>query len=185
MKQGNLFVITGPSGVGKGTLIESFLDNNPDVDLSISATTRNPRPNEANGVNYHFISKEEFEASIEKDMFIEWAKFADNYYGTFEKTVQESMTKGKNIIVEIEIQGALQVKEKMPEAIMIFILPPSLEDLKKRLRGRNTEDEATIQKRFSVAESEIAQSNTFDYKIVNDDLNTALNNLSEVVNAKR
>lgn len=185
MKKGKLFVVTGPSGVGKGTLISEFLSKNDDINLSISATTRAPRPNEVDGVNYNFMSKESFEERIEKNLFLEWAKFADNYYGTYQKTVEDSLENGKNILVEIEIQGALQVKKKMPEAIMVFILPPSLEDLEKRLKGRNTEDEETIKKRTSVAKSEIDQADKFDYKIVNDDLNTALKNLSEVLNAEK
>ena len=131
-----LFVISGCSGVGKGTVINEFMKRNKDFILSVSCTTRNPRQGEVDGVNYFFITKEQFEKNIQEDKFLEYAQFAGNYYGTKKKYIKQKFEEGFNIILEIETNGALQVKEKMPEAILIFIAPPSVEELEKRLRGR-------------------------------------------------
>jgi len=180
-KKGNIFVISGPSGVGKGTLLKMLLAKHPEISLSISATTRTPRQGETHGINYFFISKEKFQESVEKNEFLEWAKFADNCYGTYKNTVEKALSEGKNIALEIEVQGAMQIKEKMPEAILIFISPPSIEELKSRLTGRNTETEEVIQKRLSIVESEFEKRKYFDYEIINDDLDRALEELTNIV----
>ena len=157
-----LFVISGCSGVGKGTVINKFMERNKDFILSVSCTTRNPRPGEVDGVNYFFLTKEEFEKNIKEDKFLEHAQFAGNYYGTKKKYIKQKFEEGYNIILEIETNGALQVKEKMPEAVLIFIAPPSLEELEHRLRGRHTEDEETIQKRLAQVKIELERSQKYD-----------------------
>ncbi|MDD3012894.1 MAG: guanylate kinase [Candidatus Gastranaerophilales bacterium] len=182
--KGNIFVISGPSGVGKGTLLKMLLAKHTEISLSISATTRSPRQDEVDGVNYFFVSKEKFQESIEKGEFLEWAKFADNYYGTYKKTVENALSKGINIALEIEVQGAMQIKEKMPEAILIFISPPSIDELKSRLTCRNTETEEVIQKRLSIVESEFKKRKYFDHEIINDDLNKALEELENTILAQ-
>ncbi len=176
-----LFVISGSSGVGKGTVISNFLKRNPDFMLSISCTTRKMRVGEVDGVNYFFLTQEDFTTCIENNKFLEWAEFAGNYYGTKKKYIFECLEKGKNIILEIDTKGALQLKEKMPEAVLIFICPPSLEVLENRLRGRKTEDENTIKKRLDEVREELKRAENFDYKLVNDDLDTAVIRLEEII----
>lgn len=177
-----LFVISGCSGVGKGTVINEFMKrNSDDFILSVSCTTRKPRPNEIDGVNYFFISKEEFEKNIKEDKFLEYAQFAENYYGTKKKYVQQKMEDGYNVILEIDTQGALQVKEKMPQAVLIFIAPPSVEELENRLRGRHTEDEATIQKRLAQVKIELERSLKYDYTIINDSIERAVEEIESIV----
>ena len=182
---GRLFIIAGCSGVGKGTLLKLFLEKNPEVKFSISATTRNPREGEKDGVNYFFISEEEFQKAIENKEFLEWAEFSGNFYGTKKSFVEKTLAKGIDLILEIEVQGARQVKEKMPEAVSIFIMPPSVEELEKRLRGRHTEDEETIQKRLKQVERELEAGKMFDYKIVNDNIETALNKLQKIYDERK
>lgn len=182
---GKLFIISGCSGVGKGTLLKLFLEKNSDVKLSISATTRKPRKGEVDGVNYFFISKQEFEESVQNNEFLEWAEFSGNFYGTKKSFVEKTLNKGIDIILEIEVKGANQVKEKMPEAKTIFIMPPSVETLEARLRGRHTEDEETIQKRLNEAKREIQAGQKFDYQIINDNLDDALSNLQNIFNSER
>ncbi len=162
-----LIIITGPSGVGKGTVVNELLDKNKDIWLSISATTRNPRIGEKDGENYFFISKERFKDMIDKKEFLEWAQFAGNYYGTPLSTVNEKIEKGFIVLLEIEVEGAKQIKEKFPEALSIFLLPPSKEELEKRIRNRGTEKEESIDRRLSRANYEIASSDSFDYVITN------------------
>ena len=176
-----LFVISGSSGVGKGTVLKGFLDKNPNFMLSISCTTRAPRKGEVDGVNYFFLSKEEFQNCIDNDKFLEWAEFAGNRYGTKKKYINRCLEEGKDIILEIDTQGALQVKKQMPEAVLIFICPPSLETLESRLRGRHTEDEAAIQKRLQEVRTELERAEKFDYKVVNDDLDSAIAELEKVI----
>lgn len=182
---GHLYIISGCSGVGKGTLLKKFLENNPQIILSVSATTRQPRLGEINGVNYFFVSEEEFETSVKNDEFLEWARFSGNYYGTKKSFVEKTLAKGIDLILEIDVQGAKQVKEKMKEAVSIFIMPPSLKILEERLRGRHTEDEETVRKRLNEAEREIEAGKSFDYKIVNDNLDEALKGLQEIFNKKK
>lgn len=181
MKKGKLFVISGSSGVGKGTLISLLLKNNSNIMLSISHTTRSPRQGEVDGVNYFFRTKEEFQKSIEENAFLEWAQYSDNFYGTKRKFVERKLNEGFDLILEIDTQGALKVKEQMPDAILIFILPPSLKDLENRLRGRKTETEEAIQKRLNFVESEMKNSSLYDYQIVNDDLQMALEKLKGII----
>ena len=181
IKKGKLFVISGSSGVGKGTLLKQLVQRNPELEVSISATTRNPRPGEVDGVNYFFTSKEDFLKEVKNGDFLEWAEFNGNYYGTKQAWVERNLNKGRNLILEIETKGALQIKQKMPDAVLIFILPPSLEELEHRLRGRNTEDEATIQGRLHEVKREIECSKNYDYRIINDDLEKALAELEKLV----
>ncbi|MBR6301769.1 guanylate kinase [bacterium] len=176
-----LYVISGCSGVGKGTIINEFMKRNgKDFVLSVSCTTRSPRQGEVDGVNYFFISKEEFEENIAQDKFLEHAQFAGNYYGTKKKYLKEKFEQGYNIILEIETQGALQVKEKMPEAVLIFIAPPSIKELENRLRGRHTEDEATIQKRLAQVKVELERSQKYDYTVINDNVERAVDEIEKI-----
>lgn len=179
-----LYVVSGSSGVGKGTVLKGFLSRNPNFMLSISCTTRAPREGEVDGVNYFFMTKDDFKDCIENDKFLEWAEFAGNFYGTKKKFINQCLEDGKDIILEIDTQGALQVKKQMPESVLIFICPPSLGDLEKRLRGRHTEDEATIQKRLNAVKEELARAENFDYKIVNDDLDNAISELERIINGE-
>ena len=176
-----MFVISGSSGVGKGTLLKELLLKRSDLKLSVSATTRNPRPGEVDGVNYFFMTREQFETDVENGDFLEWAEFNGNYYGTKGEYVLRKLASGKNLILEIETKGALQAKKKLSDAVLIFIMPPSLEELEHRLRGRNTEDEETIQGRLHEAFREIECAKNYDYQIVNDDLNRALAELESVI----
>lgn len=178
---GKLFVISGSSGVGKGTVIKKFLEKHPDFKLSVSCTTRSPREGEVHGINYFFLSKDEFKTCIDKNEFLEWAEFSGNMYGTQKAYVEKKLSEGKNLILEIDTQGALNVKKIMPEAHLIFILPPSLEELEARLRGRHTETEEAIQKRLQTVKSEMENSKHFDYQIVNDSIDNAVVNLEKVM----
>lgn len=180
-----LYVISGSSGVGKGTVLKGFLTKNPNFMLSISCTTRKPRNGEVDGVNYFFITRDEFQKCIDNNKFLEWAEFAGNFYGTKKKFINQCLEEGKDIILEIDTKGALQVKKQMPEAVLIFICPPSYEALENRLRGRHTEDEETIQKRLNEAKAEIERGKSFDYRIVNDNLDTAIKTLEEIINGEK
>lgn len=184
MRQGNLFVISGPSGAGKGTLVARLIEAVPDARLSISATTRKPREGEVHGVHYYFSTRDEFMELVEQDGFLEWAEFAGNCYGTPRSFVEKSMAEGAQVILEIEVQGAFQVREKMPEAHLVFIEPPSLEVLEERLRGRGTEDEEAIQRRLATARVELSRKMEYDIRLVNDDLERAVDELIAIVNAK-
>ena len=180
-----LYVISGSSGVGKGTVLKGFMKQNPQFMLSVSCTTRSPRPNEKDGVNYFFLTKEEFQNCIDNNKFLEWAEFAGNRYGTKKKYINKCLEEGKDIILEIDTQGALQVKSRMPEAVLIFIAPPSIEILENRLRGRHTEDEKTIQKRLDEVKQELKRAEKFDYTIVNDDLSRAISELETIINREK
>ncbi len=177
---GRLFVISGSSGVGKGTVINEFLKKHPDFKLSVSCTTRKPREGETDGHNYFFITREEFIKHIEAGEFLEWAEFSGNMYGTLRTYVEKKLSEGKNIILEIDTQGALKVKKVMPDATLIFILPPSLEELEARLRGRHTETEEAIQKRLGSIKMEIENSKHFDKQIVNDSIENAVSELEKI-----
>lgn len=180
-----LFVVSGSSGVGKGTVIKGFLDRNPSFSLSISYTTREKREGEIEGVNYFYISKDEFKESVRNNEFLEYAEFSGNYYGTKREFIQNSLNKKKDLILEIDTQGALQVKEKMPEAVLIFIAPPSYQDLEFRLRNRNTESEEAITKRLDFVKLEIRNSERFDYRIVNDRVEDAIVKLEKIIKTER
>ncbi len=176
-----LFVISGSSGVGKGTVIKKFLENNPNFKLSVSCTTRQKRPGEEHGVNYFYLTRDEFMRAVDDGEFLEWAEFSGNCYGTNKKFVQQGLDNDEDILLEIDTQGALQVKEKMDNAILIFILPPSLEELERRLRGRGTETEDAIQKRLNTVKSEMENAKHFHYQVVNDEVDRAVSEIEKII----
>ncbi len=180
-----LIVISGSSGVGKGTLLSLLMKKFSDMYLSVSVTTRIPRAGELHGIDYFFTSKENFQNLIEKDEFLEWSEFAGNYYGTYASAVKQALTEGKDVILEIDAKGALQIKEKMPQAILIFILPPSIEDLQSRLFKRSTESQEEIQKRLNIVKEEMKAVDIFDYQLVNDDINDTLARLESIITAEK
>lgn len=173
MSKGNLFIISGPSGTGKGTLCNELLKND-NIFLSISATTRDKRIGEVDGVTYYYTTEEIFKSMIDNDEMLEYAIYSGNYYGTPKKAVEDMLIQGKNVILEIEVQGALKVKSIMPEAVMIFLVPPSIEELRKRLKERGRESEAEIERRIEAAKWEISQSPKYNHIIVNDDLQSTV-----------
>ncbi len=175
--RGKLIVLTGPSGVGKGTLVQILLQRHPELYLSISATTRSPRPGEVHGQHYYFISRADFEKMISDGALLEWAEFAGNYYGTPRLPVEQKIAEGKTILLEIELEGANQVSASLPDALRIFILPPSFSILEQRLRDRAQDSEAAIVRRLQRARLEMDAAKQFDRQIVNDDLETALQQL--------
>lgn len=174
MSLGKLIVITGPSGVGKGTIVQSLLQNHPELYLSVSATTRKPRPGEIDGQDYYFLSRAEFEQAIAKQELLEWAEYAGNYYGTPKATVQTQLDLGNWVLLEIEVVGAREIANIFPDALRIFILPPSLAELEQRIRQRGTNSEESIARRIAIAQAEIAASDEFDVVIINQDLAMAL-----------
>lgn len=182
--KGLLIVLSGPSGVGKGTVCAALRKQSSNLVYSISATTRKPRPNEMEGVHYFFKSRSEFLEMIEQDALLEWAEYMGNYYGTPKKFVQETLESGKDIILEIEVQGALQIQKKFPEGVFIFLTPPSLPELKQRILGRGTESEDIISGRMTVAEKELALMHKYDYAVVNDDVSSACDRILAIVQAE-
>ena len=176
-----LIVISGSSGVGKGTIIKEFLSKHPEFRLSTSCTTRKARVGEIDGINYFFLSEEEFKSCIEKNEFLEWAEFSGNLYGTKKSFVEKCLNNGENLILEIDTKGALNVKSTIPNANLIFIAPPSIEELEKRLRGRDTETEEAIQKRLASIKLELENSKQFDYTIVNDEVDNAVKALEDIL----
>lgn len=184
-KKGTLLIVSGFAGSGKGTIMKGLTSQYDNYALSISATTRNPRPGEENGREYFFKTKEEFESMIVRGEFLEYACYVGNYYGTPAPYVDEMLAKGKDVILEIEIQGALQVKAKRPEALLIFVMPPSVEEIYNRLKKRGTEDEETIMKRMKRGAEEILEVSKYDYIMINDDLDTCINQLHELVQSAK
>lgn len=184
-KNKKLFVISGSSGVGKGTVIKGFLQRNPEVVFSVSCTTRPIREGEIEGINYFYVTREEFQKSINNNEFLEWAEFSGNYYGTKKSFVKNVLDQNKDLLLEIDTQGALQIKEKMPESILIFIAPPSYQDLEFRLRNRKTESEEAIAKRLDFVKLEIRNSERFDYRIVNDQVEFAIEELEKIIKTER
>lgn len=178
---GQLLVITGPSGVGKGTLVRLLLSRHSQLFLSISITTRSPRDGEIAGRDYHFVTVEEFQSLIAENQLLEWAEYAGNYYGTPRQPVVEQMSQGKTVLLEIEVVGAKQVKQNFPSAQLIFILPPSFEELERRLRGRGNDSESAIEKRLNKARQELLEVAEFNWQFVNDDLEMTLESIESVL----
>lgn len=178
-----VFVITGPSGVGKGTLIKGLMQRLPQLQLSISATTRAPRSGELDGREYHFLAPEEFERRVQAGDFVEHADYAGRRYGTLRSELERPVGASIPVVLEIEVQGARQVREAMPEAVQVFIAPPSLQDLRTRLIGRGTDGDEEVERRLAVAEQELAARSEFAHVVVNDNLDQALDELTEIVSA--
>ena len=185
MERGIITILSGFSGAGKGTVVKNLLEKHKEYKLSISATTRAPRAGEENGVQYFFKTVEEFEEMIRKDELMEYAKYVDNYYGTPMAYVNEQLDLGNNVLLEIEIQGALQIKEKYPETVLVFLVPPSVEELERRLVGRGTETAEVIQGRLERAVEEARYMNAYDYVLVNDDLDTCVENFHHIIETVR
>lgn len=187
MNLGNLYIISAPSGAGKSSLINALLADLPpsDVQLSISHTTRKPRPAEQDGVHYYFTSHAEFKALIEQGHFLEWAEVFGNYYGTSLPMIERSLVQGIDVFLDIDWQGARQIRQKLPNVKSVFILPPSKQELEKRLIGRGQDSAETIAKRMNEAVSEMSHYNEFDYVIVNDNFQTALTELKSILQAER
>jgi guanylate kinase len=176
-----VFVITGPSGVGKGTLIRLLRERVPSLALSVSATTRAPRPGERHGVDYWFMTEDEFTDAVEHDQFVEWAEYSGRRYGTLLTELDRHTNAGNPVVLEIEVQGARQVRESLPDAVQIFILPPSEEALRARLIGRGTDDAAEVDRRLAVAAEELAAAAEFTHRVTNDDLPEAADELAAIV----
>lgn len=181
MQAGKLIVLTGPSGVGKGTLLQALLQKHPELYLSVSATTRQPRPGEINGEHYYFISRDKFEQMIEAGELLEWAEYAGNYYGTPRSPVERQIQQGQSVILEIELVGARKISQTFPEAFRIFIMPPSLEELQRRIRSRGQDSEEAIARRLEHARAEIEAAGEFDLRVVNDDLEKALRRIEAAI----
>lgn len=182
MEKGKLLVISGFSGVGKGTVVNYLKEHSDNYRVSISVTTREPRENEKDGVHYHFITNEQFEKMIEQERLLEHAGYVDHYYGTPKDFVEKSLEEGNDVILEIETKGALQVKSNMPEAILIFILPPSAEELKNRLVGRQTETEEVINERLKKAAEETDNIEKYDYYVLNDQVDKCAKHIEDIKN---
>lgn len=181
MNKGGVFIISGPSGSGKDTVLAELFRNKPDLLFSISSITRPMRQGEKEGEKYNFISKEKFLYMIENDMLLEHNVFVENYYGTPREPVEKAVSEGKDIIIEVDVNGAAQIREKLPEAVSIFIMPPSFDELKRRLKGRGTESEELIEKRLNSALGEIKRAAEYDYIIVNDNITAAADNILSVI----
>tara|TARA_Y100001968_G_scaffold149711_1_gene136922 strand:+ start:95 stop:661 length:567 start_codon:yes stop_codon:yes gene_type:complete len=181
---GNLTVLTGPSGVGKGTIVRKILENHRDIWLSISATTRQPRCGEIDGEHYFFLEKKNFQEIIDKDGFLEWASFSGNFYGTPKKIVKEKIDKGTNVLLEIELEGARQIRKSFPKALKIFIAPPNLAELEKRIRGRGTESEEAIKDRLAIAKSELLAKKEFDAVVINKDIEKTFREIEALMGLK-
>ena len=182
--RGKTFIISGPSGVGKSTVLGALLEKRPDLYFSVSATTRSPRPGEVDGVHYHFLNVDTFREWISKDEFLEYAEYVGNFYGTPKKYVDEAMNKGRDVILDIEIQGAIQVCGKRPDTVRIFIAPPSWTELERRLTERGTDSPEKIQKRLLRAKVEFQTAHTYDYFVINDTVENAVNELDAIITAE-
>ncbi len=185
MRRGILFVVSGPSGVGKTSMIKSIISEMEDAIFSVSCTTRPKRPGEVDGEDYFFVSEEEFKRMIEEDAFLEWARVHGYLYGTPRKFVEDTVNKGKDVILDIDVQGALSVKKKVEDAVYIFIAPPSMEDLRERLEKRKTEDKEAMERRLEDARWELQLIEEFDYLIINRDLVEAINDLKSIMRSER
>ena len=184
-KQGQLIVVSGPSGAGKDTIVNKVVENNKNIWISVSATSRKPRKGEVEGVNYFFLEKEDFEEKINNNYFLEYAEYANNYYGTPKEKIVEKLEKGIDVILVIEIQGAKKIKELVPEALFIFIMPPSEKTLLSRLKNRQTEDKEKIIERFNIAYKEINEVTKYNYVVVNDKLDEAVDKVESIIKAEK
>ena len=184
-ERGELIVLSGPSGVGKSTVISELLSSRRDIHFSVSFTTRQPRTGEEDGVNYNFVSREEFERMIAADELLEYAEYVGNYYGTSLKVIQEQLERGVDVLLDIEVQGAAKVKERCPEAVLIFLIPPSIEELSRRLRRRNTDPEEAIQRRLEKARQECRECVRYDYLVVNDAVMEAAGAIQAILQAEQ
>ncbi|MDO4733184.1 MAG: guanylate kinase [Bacillota bacterium] len=182
---GLLLVVSGPSGVGKGTVCKALLDRDDTNVFSVSATTRSPRPADVDGQSYYFMTKEEFFSRLDKGDFLEWAEVYGNYYGTLRPEVERLQKAGKNVVLEIDTQGAMQIKKMYPESVLVFILPPSLEELRARIVGRGTETPEVLELRLSKAEAEIALSSQYDLVLINDDVERTVEALAAFIHEER
>ena len=180
-KKGAIIAISAPSGTGKTTILRRILSDFPEIVFSVSATTRKRRKNEVEGVDYFFISEEEFKKKIQNNEFVEWELFYDYYYGTFRDFIENCINNGKSVILEVDVHGAVEIKRIYPDAILIYIAPPSLEELRIRLKKRQTENEEDLKKRIERAKMELSHRDKFDYFIVNNDLNTAYNEIKNLI----
>lgn len=183
--KGLLIVISGPSGAGKGTLCKVLLERNKELKLSVSCTTRSPRAAEREGSNYFFITKDKFDEMMEKDEFLEYAEVYGNYYGTPMSYVNKTLEEGNDVILEIDIQGALKVKNKYPDGVFIFIMPPTMDELKNRIKKRGSETEESLLRRFKAAFEELNYISSYNYVVVNDVIDTAVNKLESIISAER
>ena len=184
MKKGKTFIISGPSGVGKSTVLSALLERRPNVYFSVSATTRDPRPGELDGIHYHFMDVDSFRKWIAMDQFLEYAEYVGNFYGTPKRFVDEAMEQGKDVILDIEVQGAIQVTSKRPETVRIFIAPPSWAELERRLTERGTDSKDKIQKRLLRAKVEFQTAHTYDYFVINDTVENAVKELDAIMTAE-
>ena len=185
MTQGSIFIVTGPSGVGKGVICQRLLLALANMHLSVSATSRAPREGDVEGVDYYFLSPDEFQKQAEAGAFLEWAQYNGNWYGTPKTAVEERLSRGRNILLEIEVQGALMVKERFPAACMIFVEPPSADALVERLRGRGKDTEEAIVSRVEIAKEELKLKDRFDYVVMNDDLDNCFAKVINIINSYR
>ncbi len=185
--QGSLIVISGPSGAGKTSVIDALLQSDSTLTCSVSATTRPPRPNETNGVNYHFLSPPEFETRLEKGEFVEWNRYGDYCYGTLKSEIESPLAEGKDLVFEIDVKGAMALRSWSPNIISIFILPPSFAMLERRLRRRQTESDQELQQRLTIARSEIGWIKDYDYCVINpdDNINQAVQQIQHIIAAQR
>ncbi len=181
MKKGKLFVISGPSGTGKGTICDRIVSENDDVALSVSMTTRAPREGEADGSSYHFVSEKKFLETVENDGLLEYAKVYDHYYGTPKEAVLEKLSAGTDVILEIDTQGAMKIMEKFPEGVFIFIMPPSMDELRSRIEKRGKDSPESIELRLGEAGHEMSLSGRYDYRVVNDDIDSTVSRVEEIM----